>query len=485
MHIRSILCAFLLALTGPVLAQERPAAVDPATLSQEQLAQIQTPAVLLRLAKGYKEVGDYERLSWTLERLVAFQPQVGELRLSLATAYAMLGQKQQTYDTLLGMQRAGYGYDLAGNPNFEKVTGTKVWDYLVENLANNLKSVGEGKVAFTLPGGDTLFESIAWDPGRKQFLVGSVRDGSILRVDAKGKTSAFIKADASNGMWSVYALAVDPAGEALYVASTSSVYFKGFRQEDYGKAGVFKFALADGKLLARYLLPSDAKSQTLSSIAVGPRGEVFVADGLRNIIYRLDGDALKPFVANPKLVSLRGMAVSGDGRMLFFADHLLGLFAADLATGRGLDLAVDPKQLALGGIDGLAWYDNHLVAVQSGMSPRRVLRLALSADGHSIIASTVLDAANAHFTLPTTGTVADDGYYFIADSQKNEYDGYGNPKDAAKLKPVEIFRSDLRYRWDDEKHATPTRATSVVSESHPGSGRFANVEGGSTSVTGN
>ena len=206
---------------------------------------------------------------------------------------------------------------------------------------------------------------------------------------------------------------------------------------------------------------------------------------MRNIIYRVDGGALKPFIENPKLTSVRGMTVSGDGRFLYFADYTLGIFGADLAAGRAFDLRVDPSKIALGGIDGLAWYDNHLVAVQSGMSPRRVLRLSLGADGRSVIGATVLDSANTHFALPTNATIDGDGFYFIANSQKNEYDGYGSPKDAANLKPVEIFRSDLRFGWDTVKHESLSQAATVVSESHPGGGRFSNVEGGSTSVSGN
>jgi len=483
MHIRRILCAFAVLLAGSAFAQ--PAQPDVSKLTQEQIAHVEIPNVLLRLAKTYKQSADYERLSWTLERLSAMQPNAGDVRYALATTYAMLGDSTKAYDTLLGLQRTGYGYDIARNPNFAKVTGTKVWDFIVDGFKKNLAPAGEGKVAFTLPGGDTLVDSIAFDAKRKQFLVGSVRDGSIRRVDEHGKVADFIAADADNGLWSVYALAVDAQNDALYVASTSSVYFKKFAQADFGKAGVFKFSLADGKLLDKFLLEPGQAQNTLSSIAVGPGNEVFAADGLRNIIYRVDGGALKPFIENPKLTSVRGLTVSGDGRFLYFADYTLGIFGADLAAGRAFDLRVDPTKTALGGVDGLAWYDNHLVAVQSGMSPRRVIRVSLGADGRSVIGATVLDAANPLFTLPTTGTIDGDGFYFIANSQKNGYDGYGSPKDASKLKPVEIFRSDLRYGWDSARHESLSRAATVISESNPGSGRFSNVEGGSTSVSGN
>lgn len=485
MHIRSILCAFALLVGGVLSAQPAPKALTPDQLTQAQIGEIDSAETLLRLAATYKETPDYRRMSWALEQLLRLRPNAGEMRLALATSYAMMGEKTKTYDTLLKLQQAGYGFDLANNPNFTKVADTKVWEYIVEQLAINLRPFGEGKVMFELPGGDHLFDSIAYDPKRQQFLVGSVRDGSILRLSRDGRPAAFIQPDASNGLWSIYAMAVDAADDALYVASTSSVYFKGFKQEDYGKAGVFKFSLADGKLLDKYVLTPDGAPQTLSSIAVGARGEVFAADGLRNLIYRVDGGRLKPLLANPRLTSLRGLAASGNGRFLYFADYTMGVFGIDLAAGRAFDVRYDPAKLALGGIDGVSWYDNHLIVIQNGMTPHRVMRLALSRDGRTVIGATPLDAGHPQLTLPTYGTVTGDFLYYIANSQKNQYDDFGVPRDLAKIKPVAIFRTDLRFGWDASKHESLSQAATEISKSMPGSGRFSNVEGGSTSVTGN
>jgi hypothetical protein len=290
-------------------------------------------------------------MTWALRQLTALLPNAGELKLALASVYAAQGDKTSTYDLLLQMQRQGFGYDLTTNPAFAKVNDTRAWNYIAENLKANLRQFGEGKVAYTLPKGDYLFESLAWDPKKKQLLAGSVRDGKVYRVGKDGKLEEFIAPTAENGLWSVYAMATDPAGENLYVASTSAVYFKGFKQEDYGKAGVFR--LSDGKLVSKYLLTPDNQPRTLSTIAVGKNGEVFAADGVRNLIYRLDGGALKVMVENPKLTSLRGLAVSGDGKTLYFADYQMGLFGIDLSAGKAFDIDYSADTLVVGGIDGV------------------------------------------------------------------------------------------------------------------------------------
>ena len=71
---------------------------------------------------------------------------VGPLtKLALAIAYAVQGDKARTYDLLLKMQQQGFGYDLKDNPSFEKVRGTKAWDFIVDSLHNSLQPFGEGR----------------------------------------------------------------------------------------------------------------------------------------------------------------------------------------------------------------------------------------------------------------------------------------------------------------------------------------------------
>jgi len=489
MKIKRILCWAALALFAPLTIAQTSApnaahaTPDPRSLTEAQIRDMQVPTALYRLAAIYKQTGDLQRLVWALQRLTALMPNTGELKLALASVYAEQGEKSKTYDVLLHMQQQGFGYDLTDNASFAKVSDTRVWKYLVENLKANLKSFGEGKVAFTLPKGDYLFESLAYDPKRKQFLAGSVREGAIYLVGKDGALQKFIAPGADNGLWSVYAMAVDAEHDALYVASTSSVYFKGFKQEDFGKAGVFKFKLSTGKLQDKYLLAPDNEPRTLSSIAVGKNGQVFAGDGLRNMIYRLDGGALKVMVENPRLTSIRGLAVSEDGKRLYFADYALGVFGVDLAAGKGFDLDYAADKLVLGGIDGIYTYDHTLVVIENGMSPKRVMRLAIGDDGRKVGKAMPLDVANPAFGLPTYGTVSGDGLYFIANSQKNAYDTYGNPKDVSKLEPVRVFRSDLRFAWDQggiETQARPIPAGNAPTAPH--TGLFDNVEGGAQST---
>jgi sugar lactone lactonase YvrE len=424
-------------------------------LTRDQIMQSHDPNALRKLAQIYTDAGEPEHMQWTLERLTQLFPNSGNLRVQLAMIYAGEGKKSETYDTLLRLINQGYYYDLGNDQRFDGAHGTKVWDYIVKTFEDNDKPFGEGKVAFDLPKGDNLYESIAWDPKRKQFLVGSVRDGGIYLADGKGGIKDFIKADAANGLMAVFGLAVDAAHDRLYAISNGVAHFNHFDAAMVGKAGVFEFVLSSGKFVRSALLPVDDGKHILSSITIDPTGKVYAADGVVQQIYKYDNGALKLITGNSSLTGIRGLAVSGDGRTLYFADTVLGLFGLDLGQDKPFTLGYDQNRLALGGIDGLYWYDNTLVAIQSGMSPKRVMRLKLSDDGRSIVMPQPLDAAQPAFGLPTVGAVVGDDLYFIANSQRGMYDNLGALTDAAKLEPEHIFRSNLRYAWDAKPRAMP------------------------------
>ena len=92
--------------------------------------------------------------------------------------------------------------------------------------------------------------------------------------------------------------------------------------------------------------------------------------------------------------------------------------------------------------------DGTLIAVQNGFAPRRVMRFNLDPTGRRIVRAQPLDAGRKAWGLPTRGTMAGDKYYFIANTQKDQFDRFGLVKDAKALQPVRIWESDARFAWD-------------------------------------
>jgi hypothetical protein len=364
----------------------------------------------------------------------------------LALVYAKMGDKTRAYDTLMRMQIQGFGYDISKDSRFDPVHGTKVWDYLVANLGVNSKSFGEGKVVFDLPKSDNLMNALAWDAKRKTLLVGSARDGSIHRLDEKGKLTDFIAAGSNANLWGVDALGVDAAHDKLYVATSASPKFAKFSADNANKAALLEFDLNSGKFVKKYAAPSEA-THTFNDIAVSDNGAVYVADGVHRVVYKVEGNTLKPVVQNPKLTAISAITVSANGRVLYIADYALGIFGFDLSKGQAFEPAYNPDSLVLGGIVGMHFYEDTLVIIEDGMVPKRVMRLALSPDGHTIKGAMPLDVASQDFIALGDGTLAGDKLYFITNRQDSLYDRNGVLTSPSDAEPEAVFASNVRFAW--------------------------------------
>ncbi|MCC6562338.1 MAG: hypothetical protein IT478_13345 [Xanthomonadales bacterium] len=429
---------------GPVAAARVPTEIE------NKIDLVSDALTLTRLAKQFELEKDWRHQAYALQKLFALRPMQGPIGYELAAAYARQDNKRNAYDLLVRLQAQGYAYAPELDARFDKIKGTRVWDYIVLNLQANQKAFGGGSPGFDLPGGDTLIESVGYDPVRKRFLAASVRDGSINLVDESGKVTPFIQADAANGLLAVYGLAVDAKRDLLWVIGNGVPHRLGIQAADFGKAVLYQFMLSSGAFVGKVETPANHRPSILSSIALSPSGGVYVADGPARRIYRLAGDQLEQVVENPKLTSIRGMAFNDDGSKLFFADYDLGLFGIEMNTGKAFAVAPHAN-LSLYGIEGLAFWKGQLLAVQNGFPPNRVMRLALDETQTRVTHAQALDAAKPEFGTPTQGVVVGDAFWFIANTQRGQYDRYGVPKDVAALKPVHVYRSDINFAIDSGK----------------------------------
>lgn len=443
-------CVGAQALLNPPAAQA-PAAPPPSEL-QKQLAQIVSAAQVERIASKFASENDLPKLQLATQRLVELRPHNGNYRYTLAATHAQQDHKREAYDSLVRLQNAGYAYEIEKDERFTKVHGTELWDYLVQGFQANRTEFGEGKVAYRLPAGDFLIESLAWDPAKKQLLAGSAREGKVYRVGSNGALEDFVAANAENGMWAVMDLAVDAPRDALWVASAAIPHFKHAKATDYGKGGVFRFELSTGKFVSRHELPPDGRAHIVSSIAVTPKGDVFFADGPRREIWKLEGGKPRFVIDNQRLSTIRGMTASD--RALYFADYELGVFGLDLATGEPFEVRA-PENVTLYAIDGLAYWNGQLIAVQGDLRPKRVMRFQLTPDGTGIAKHQALEASRSEFGTPTRGVVAGDTFYFIANTQKPKYDAHGLLKTGAQLEPTKIMASDVRLGIDEPGAIVP------------------------------
>ncbi|MFV1998701.1 MAG: hypothetical protein ACC641_11930, partial [Acidiferrobacterales bacterium] len=324
------------------------------------------------------------------------------------------------------------------------IRNTEVFDYVNDMMKMAAEPVGEAEPVFTLPDNVLLPETIAWDESRQKFLVGTVAEGSIFAVGKDGQATLLLAANAENGMWAVFDILVDEARKRLWVTSAATPKFSGFDPIDKGRSALFEYKLETLELVRRYPVPVDGMPHVLGSMVLDPNGDIFIADRALPIVYRKSANEqkLKAVIASREMVSLRGIAMQPDGRIMYVADRELGILIVDLKAGSTGKLVV-PKTLNLGGIDGLYLWANRLIVIQNGIKPQRVLRLQLDSSGTRVEAIRPLAVARPEFAYPSYGVIVGDDLYYFANSQ------WGKSKD--DLKPVTVLRTPLNSSGDLEQ----------------------------------
>lgn len=426
----------------------RNAPPPPPTDTEVELSKINDPAVVSQRADGWKLEKDMRRYTYAMERLVQLRPYSPIFQYRLAEAYAMQDQKTKAYNQMIKIQKSGLAMNPDADKDFDPIRSTQAYKYIVDGLKTNAKPFGEGKIAITLKDAPELVESVAYDGKRKRFLVGSVRTGEILTVSDDGSTSVFAKPGTTPGLKSVFAMAVDEARDFLWIGTAGAPQYEHHKPSEIGFAALLKFDLAKGEIIEAYPLPADGMPKNFGSITVAGNGAVYATDAIANVVYQAQGGKLRTLFNVPGATSLRGIAVSPDEKFLYFIDYELGLRVADLGKSEVRELVKEGQNL--GGIDGIYYFQDHLIAVQNGTIPTRIIRIKLDPAKGIVESVQPLEANKDAMVMPTFGTLAGKDLYFISNSQRDLYGADGKPLQGEMPEARALYKVSAQFAWDAE-----------------------------------
>jgi len=393
------------------------------------------PALLVKANETYI-AKDYLTFRRVMEQLNKKRPNNTDYMYQLVIAHALLDEKSRAYDMMLRMQQQGLAYDFSKSDNTMNIRGTEVFDYVNDLMIAAAAPFGDATAVLTLPDNVVLPEAISWDESRQKFLIGTVAEGSIFAVGEDGSAVELLKADEANGMWAVFDILVDGPGNRLWVTSAASPKFSRFDPIDRGRSALFEFNLETLELIRRHPVPVDGSPHVLGNMAMSPNGDIFIVDRALPIVYKKPAgdEKLKAFLASREMVSMRGIAMQADGRLMYVADRELGILVIDVEAGRSRKLVV-PETLNVGGIEGMYLWENHLVVIQNGIKPQRIMRLQLDSTGTSVTTVGPLAVAKPEFDYPSYGTVRNKDLYYLSHSQ------WADSQD--ERKPVTVLRTQL------------------------------------------
>lgn len=366
--------------------------------------------------------GDHSRAVAALSEALRLRPGHPGILLALASAEARVGDGESAMTRLQQYAAMGLVARIADRPEFLELALKPRFIGARVQMEMNAEPKGDPVRAFALGGGGALFEGIAVDGA--QAFAGSVRERRIVRVE-KGVAADFVPRG-TNGLFSVFGLAVDKPRGLLWAASTAGVLTPDLAPGELGAAGVFAFDLATGVPRAKAVLPAGLKAM-LGDLAVAADGTVYASDAANAAIWRLKPGAreLERVFDDQRFVSPQGLMVSADQRFLLVADYAMGLYAIDLERG-GMAALSAPSAVTMLGIDGLSRAeDGTIVATQNGIAPERVLAFSVDAD-FTLVQNVRVLAANAplHDGI-TLAAAAGPFVYYIANAPWARFDENG------------------------------------------------------------
>lgn len=400
---RSLLAAFLVAASLPVLAQQ--------------------------------DVEDAKRTIAAIEQALGQRPEDPTLWFYLARFQSQAGDKAASIAALDRVLAIGDGFLPSRENGFGKVWDDPAFQERVKKLEARLPRVDFPPTAFELEDRALIPEGIAFDPQQKAFFIGSIAKGTVVRVEAPLPARVFIGPEA--GLDPILGLAIDAPRRTLYVVSTSALTEAGRAKR---RNAVVAFDVDTAKLLRRVEVP---EAKQLNDVAVAPGGRVFASDSEGGAIFEIPASGpARTLVPEGQMRGSNGLAVWPDLKRLYVA-HSTGIALVDPATGSVKRVAVPPRE-TVAGIDGLYVWQGGLVGVQNVTTPGRVIFMDLSPDGTAITrVRTALSHHHPSLDEPTTGAPTDQGFFLLAATGVAHYNAQGKIENPGTVPRPTVLRIPL------------------------------------------
>lgn len=351
------------------------------------------------------------------------------IQYKLAECYCQAGQLTKSLDLLGSLAMRGLPYKVEENSGFSRLSNDKRFTEYSNAFLKNRTDANKSTVSFVINDSLLIPEGIAYDSLHQAFFVGSLARNKVIRCPGNGNCSDFVTGDQS-GFWMVLGMKVSSDFKSLWICSASE------KDTLNGYSGIFQFEIPSGKLIRKIVTDNKQGPHLFNDLVITSGDVIYFTDSKAGKVWRsLPGiDTLTAYGAG--FVYPNGIAADEEKKVLFVADFT-GLYVIDLVTGKRSKLNHQGKTY-LNGIDGLYFYKGSLIAIQdSGNQDDRIARFNFDLKKNTIAKVEILQSYRKDFIIPTTGTIANGQFHYIANAQLRSLQPDGSLTNPEKLvKPV-------------------------------------------------
>jgi len=259
-------------------------------------------------------------------------------------------------------------------------------------------------------------EGIDVDQQSGRLYATSVRSGSVLRCETGG-TWRDLELARDARIQAVFAVRVAPDSAFLWVSSAAhALRANTGAGQPAARAGIARVRVHDGAVVEWHVLPRADSGHMPGDLLALPNGDVLVSDSDAAQLYLWRSrESTWRVISHVAFRSPQGMALVAEQRVVLVADYSHGLYRVHL-DGLAISRIADAPGTSVLGLDGLAWHDGQLYAVQNGTGVPQLLAITLSDDLRAVRSVRVADRQSDLAPAPSAVASGSDGVIYVGNS---------------------------------------------------------------------